>query len=97
MKKLTSRQERVLEFLERYIAEHRSAPLIREIQLACQVGSYKSIVDRLNALERKGFIKRTPHKHRGIRVVKNRLEPSVASAAALNAAALNASTVEDPA
>jgi SOS-response transcriptional repressor LexA len=42
--------------------------LIREIQLGCQIASYKSALDRLNALERKGFIKRTPNKHRGIRL-----------------------------
>ena len=44
--------------------------MIREIQLGCQIASYKSALDRLNALERKGFIKRAPNKHRGIRVLR---------------------------
>ena len=48
--------------------EYRRAPFIREIQSACQVASYKSVIDRLNALERKGFIKRIPNKHRAIRI-----------------------------
>ena len=51
-----------------YVAEHRQSPLIREIQLASQIVSYNSVLDRLNALERKGYLKRLPSKHRGIRV-----------------------------
>jgi hypothetical protein len=39
----------------------------------CQINSYKSIVDRLNALERKGYIKRVANKHRGIRVLRKAL------------------------
>lgn len=64
------------------MGEHRRSPLIREIQLGCQIVSYKSVVDRLNALERKGFIQRQPNKHRGIRLVRLRqaeapLQPSL--------------------
>ena len=60
----------MFEFVQRYFAEHRVSPLIREIQLGCQITSYKSAIDRLNALERKRFIKRAPNKHRGIRLVR---------------------------
>lgn len=60
----------VLEFIERYVDERRCAPLIREIQVDCQIASYKSAIDRLNALERKGLIKRAPNKHRGIRLIR---------------------------
>ncbi len=59
----------MLEFLQRYVGEHRQSPLIREIQSGCQIASYKSAIDRLNALERKGFIKRLPNKHRGVKLV----------------------------
>ncbi len=64
----------MFDFVQRYLAEHRKSPFIREIQLACQIASYKSALDRLNALERKGFIKRAPNKHRGIRLMRR--EPS---------------------
>ena len=57
-------------FIERYFGEHRQSPLIREIQIDCQIASYKSAIDRLNALERKGLIRRTPNKHRGIKVLR---------------------------
>ena len=76
---LTSKQHVVLEFIQRYMSEHQCSPLIREIQLGCQILSYKSAVDRLNALEHKGFIKRAPNKHRGIKLLRRAVaaEPAV--------------------
>ncbi|MBI4323039.1 MAG: hypothetical protein HY596_02040 [Candidatus Omnitrophica bacterium] len=68
MTKLTQKQQTVLAYLQRYIGEHRRSPFLREIQDACRIASYKSVIDRLNALERKGFIKRTPNKHRAIHI-----------------------------
>ena len=68
MTKVTQKQQTVLDYLHRYLGEHRRAPFLREIQEACRIVSYKSVIDRLNALERKGFIKRTPNKHRAIHV-----------------------------
>ena len=67
---LTLKQQTVFDFIRRYFEEHRQSPLIREIQLGCQIASYKSALDRLNALERKGLIKRVPNKHRGIKLVR---------------------------
>ena len=71
---LTRKQHAVLDFLRRYLSEHERSPFIREIQLGCQIASYKSAVDRLNALERKGYLKRQPNKHRGIKLVKRALQ-----------------------
>lgn len=68
------------EFIQRYFESHRKSPLIREIQIGCQIASYKSALDRLNALERKGFIKRAPNKHRGIRVTRRVAEADRAAA-----------------
>lgn len=62
----------MFDYIVQYIVEHRRAPLIREIQLGCQIVSYKSAIDRLSALEHKGFIRRTPNKHRGIRIAHRR-------------------------
>ena len=70
---VTQKQQALLEFLQRYVIEQRRAPFIWEIQAGCQITSYKSAVDRLNALERKGFIRRIPNKHRGIKLVKRML------------------------
>ena len=70
----------MFDYILRYLAEHRRSPLIREIQLGCQIISYKSAIDRLSALEHKGFIKRTPNKHRGIRIARRAIEPQPVSA-----------------
>ena len=63
----------VFEFIQRYLLEHHKSPFIWEIQAGCQIVSYKSAIDRLNSLEHKGFIKRIPNKHRGIRLVYHRI------------------------
>jgi len=67
---LTKKQQAVFEFIQRYFEERRISPLIREVQVGCQIASYKSALDRLNALERKGYIRRAQNKHRGIKFSK---------------------------
>lgn len=76
---LTQKQQIVLDFIDRYFGEHRLSPFIREIQLGCRISSYKSAIDRLNALERKGFIKRAANKHRGIRLIRKAQQPEPAA------------------
>jgi SOS-response transcriptional repressor LexA len=49
-----------------YIEKNSVSPYIREIQEGCGIVSYKSAVDKLLALEKKGYIKRTLNKHRSI-------------------------------
>ena len=70
---ITQKQRVLFDFLQQYLTEHRRAPFIWEVQAGCQIASYKSAVDRLNALERKGLIRRIPNKHRGIKLVKRAL------------------------
>ena len=66
---LTSRQQEVFDFVRGYIEKHKQAPYIREIQEGCRILSYKAAVDKLLSLEKKGYIRRTLNKHRGISVV----------------------------
>lgn len=77
--RLTPRQQSIYDFVKAYLEANRVGPYIREIQAGCGIRSYKSVVDRLNALERKGFIKRAANKHRGIRVVRRPPEMAVAA------------------
>ncbi len=65
---LTSRQKEVYDYIRGYIQAHNRAPYIREIQAGCHIPSYKGAVDRLLALEKKGYISRKLNKHRGIKV-----------------------------
>ena len=66
---LTSRQRVVLDFVKGYIEQNKKAPYIREIQQGCAIFSYKAAVDKLISLEKKGYIRRTLSKHRGITLV----------------------------
>lgn len=70
MTKLTQKQQTVLSYIQSYLATYQQSPLIREIQDGCQIASYKSTLDRLNSLERKGLIKRILNKHRGIHLLR---------------------------
>lgn len=63
---LTSKQKVVYDYIMRYISENKMAPYIREIQDACKISSYKGTVDKLLALEKKGYIQRRLNKHRAI-------------------------------
>lgn len=67
--KLTKKQKVVYEFIKQHIQDKKQAPYIREIQVACGIISYKSAVDKLLALEKKGYIKRDLNKHRSIKIV----------------------------
>ena len=67
---LTSKQRRIYELITSFIANHKKAPYIREIQEACRINSYKSVVDRLLSIEKKGYIKRRLNKHRSIKLTK---------------------------
>ena len=66
---LTKKQKLVFNFIRQHMDENKQSPYIREIQEACGIVSYKSAVDKLLALEKKGYIKRTLNKHRSIQLV----------------------------
>ena len=65
---LTLRQKEVYDYIRDYIQAHNKSPYIREIQEGCHILSYKGVVDRLLALEKKGYIKRKLNKHRSIKL-----------------------------
>lgn len=65
---LTIGQRRVYEYISSYIEQNKQSPYLREIQGACQISSHKGVIDRLVALERKGYIKRKLNKHRSIKL-----------------------------
>ena len=67
--KLTEKQKKVFDFIKAHMGKNEQAPYIREIQQACDITSYKSAVDKLLALEKKGYIKRAINKHRSIKLV----------------------------
>lgn len=67
---LTQAQEETLALIKRHITAHGHAPTFTELQKALQLRSLRSVTQRVEALERKGFIARDRFQRRGIRVLK---------------------------
>ncbi len=67
---LTEKQHGVYTFIKDYMERNNRSPYIREIQEGCGISSYKGAIDKLMALERKGYIKRRLNKHRNIALNK---------------------------
>jgi repressor LexA len=67
---LTANQQRVLDFIAGYVAEHSNAPSLREIAEALHLRSHSSAQDYVEALVRKGAIERLPQ-HRGLRIAQS--------------------------
>lgn len=58
-KGLTKRQELILNFVLQYVKEEGFPPSIREIGTAFNIGSLRGVTVHLDALARKGYIKRS--------------------------------------
>jgi repressor LexA len=67
---LTAKQRRVYEFILRKISTRGYPPTIREIGAALRISSLRGVTCHLDALERKGYIKREPTS-RGISIVRS--------------------------
>ena len=66
---VTAKQQRVFEFIRRYIESNHEPPTIAEIGRQFQMSSSASVHAILIALEREGLIKRIPNVSRGIQIV----------------------------
>jgi repressor LexA len=66
MDELTSRQKKVLEFLNRHLRQHGFPPTLRDIAAYLGVASTFGVMRHLDALEKKGWIRRQAGGSRGI-------------------------------
>ena len=66
---LTSRQRLVLEHIRDSVERRGYPPSMREIGQAVGLTSPSSVAHQLSALERKGYLRRDPHRPRAIEVV----------------------------
>lgn len=57
-KKLTEKQERILEALEEFILEHGYSPTIRQLGKLVKVASPSAVYKHILSLEKKGYLKR---------------------------------------
>lgn len=69
LKKLSARQERMLEFIRSFMRDHQFPPSVREIQQACSISSTSVVDYNLHILQREGYIRRSPEISRGIELV----------------------------
>ncbi|MCD9153208.1 transcriptional repressor LexA [Aeromicrobium duanguangcaii] len=65
---LTKRQRRILVFLKEHIEAQGYPPSMREVGAACDLASTSSVSHQLRMLERKGFIRRDPHRPRALEI-----------------------------
>ena len=71
---LTSRQEKLLRLIEETQAKRGYAPSLQELAHAMGISSLQGVKDHLTALERKGYLRRSPGRRRAIEVLQ-RLVP----------------------
>ena len=65
---LTARQREVLEVIQNYLSERGYPPSVREIGEAVGLTSPSTVHAHLNALQRRGYLRRDPTKPRAIEV-----------------------------
>lgn len=68
--KITPAQQETFSYLKRYIATNGESPTILDMSKQFGLRSLRSVTQRLEALERKGLIKRDRFQHRGIEVLR---------------------------
>lgn len=69
--KLTRRQDEILTFVQRYTESHGYPPSVREIGQAMGLTSSSTVHSHLEALARKGRLRRDPSKPRALEVLGN--------------------------
>jgi repressor LexA len=67
---LTKRQRQVISFIAEEMNKSGRPPTLREIGAHLSVGSTNAVRSLLNALERKGYVRRRPFLSRGIELLK---------------------------
>ncbi len=67
---LTPAQKQTLELIQSHMVSHGFAPTITEMSQTLNLRSLRSVMQRIESLERKGLIKRDRFQHRSIRLVE---------------------------
>ena len=70
-KPLTFRQEKVLDFVEVYLAKKGFPPTLREIGEAVGLVNINAVRGHLLAIEKKGYISKAPEQARSIQILKS--------------------------
>lgn len=73
--RLTRRQQEILTFVHRYTESHGYPPSVREIGRAMGLTSSSTVHSHLEALSRKGFLRRDPSKPRALEILRDERAP----------------------
>ena len=68
-KKLSDKQQRILDFIRDFVQDHPYPPSVREIQQGCSISSTSVVDYNLRLLQRDGFLRRSPEISRGIELI----------------------------
>ena len=68
-KPLTKKQDQIFEFIRKHVQDTGYPPTVREIGMDFGI-SEKGAYDHLNAIEKKGYIRRVPKKPRAIEILE---------------------------
>ena len=71
-KGLSPRQKSLLTFIETFLTERGYVPTLAEMATALGVSSLQGVKDHLTALERKGYLRRSPGRSRAIELLASR-------------------------
>ena len=81
MKKMSDKQRRIINFIDRFLVDKGYPPSIRDIQAGCGISSTSVVDYNLNILEREGYIRRHAEVSRGINLLSR--TPSAESPASV--------------
>ena len=69
MKALSSKQQKIIEFIHQFLVDNSYPPTVREIVSGCGISSTSVVDYNLNVLEQEGYIRRHPEVSRGIELL----------------------------
>ena len=69
MKALSSKQQKIIEFIHQFLVDNSYPPTVREIVSGCGISSTSVVNYNLNTLEQAGYIRRHPEVSRGIELL----------------------------
>ena len=72
-KKLSTKQEAIVEFIQGFLEDHHFPPTVRDIQGGCEISSTSVVDYNLRILQREGYIRRRSEVSRGIELLKDSL------------------------
>ena len=73
MRVLSAKQQRIIDFIHRFLVDRGYPPTVRDIQSGCGLSSTSVVAYHLNILETEGYLYRHPEVSRGIELLTRSL------------------------